>query len=124
MLFHGNADMGIGDFLGLTDILEERGLRYCVWDRPGIGFSDFARPRSYLDPKHDLEKFLNALRNRENGTFVGPFFLVGYERGGRDALWAAQTLGPELVSNVLLVDTVLPGSLYSIKTTLAIVIRL
>ncbi len=35
LVLHGNPDQGVGDFLGLADLMDEAGIRHCLWDRPG-----------------------------------------------------------------------------------------
>ncbi len=42
VVLHGNPDQGMGDFMGLSDMLIDEGTAVCVWDRPGIGFSGYA----------------------------------------------------------------------------------
>ena len=97
---------GVGDFLGLTNLLEEKGLRVCVWDRPGIGFSGYARPENLRSSSADLAGLMESLDSSSNPENGGPFFVVGYEKGGLDVLGAAAADEAGLVSEVLVVDTV------------------
>ena len=100
----------------------------------GIGFSDYATPDNLRNPDKDLIKFIKSLSEKEasegKGNFSGPYFLLGFQSGGLDALAAAAMLEGEgvvkelddchgiclkaaffiaKISNVLLVDTVLPN---------------
>ncbi len=100
----------------------------------GIGFSDYATPDNLRNPDKDLIKFIKSLTEKEaaegKGNFSGPYFLLGFQSGGLDALAAVAELEGEglvrelddchgiclkaaffiaKISNVLLVDTVLPN---------------
>ncbi len=100
----------------------------------GIGFSDYATPDNLRNLDKDLIKFIKSLSEKEasegKGNFSGPYFLLGFQSGGLDALAAAAELKGEglvkefddchgiclkaaffiaKISNVLLVDTILPN---------------
>ena len=68
----------------------------------GIGFSDYATPDNLRNPDKDLIKFIKSLSEKEaaegKGNFSGPYFLLGFQSGGLDALAAAAELkGDRLV---------------------------
>jgi len=107
VLLHGGSDQGIGHLLGVHDELAARGVRVCTWDKPGLGFSDYARVESVERPAVDLLAFVRQLPEREP-NYTGPYLLVGVQRGGLDALRAARH-APDAFHSVLLVDTLLDG---------------
>ncbi len=42
MIFESDGSHGLGDWLGILNALEMNGdYRVCVWDKPGLGWSDW-----------------------------------------------------------------------------------
>ncbi|ODQ76986.1 hypothetical protein BABINDRAFT_163890 [Babjeviella inositovora NRRL Y-12698] len=72
--------------------------RYCVWDRPGYGFSDSAPSPTSVSIV--AEYLLQAL-DRQN--IHGPFTLVGHDIGGLYSRIFASRF-PAMIHSVLLVD--------------------
>ncbi|KAG7194554.1 uncharacterized protein KQ657_004769 [Scheffersomyces spartinae] len=73
--------------------------RYCIWDRPGYGFSEGApSPQSFSI----IVEYLNEALNKEG--IEGPFSLVGFDIGG---LYSRVFAGrrPGNIHSMLLVDS-------------------
>lgn len=73
--------------------------RYCIWDRPGYGFSDSAP--SPISISIITEYLMEALRKEK---IEGPFSLVGYDVGGLySRVFASRN--PGKIHSILLVDS-------------------
>ena len=104
----GNPEQGMADFLGIFDLIQSREpeLRVCVWDPPGLGYSEYTEPESAKEDQEDVVFFLKSLS--EDTQYSKPYFLMGFEKGGNAAEKMASD-HPELVSEILLVETVGPN---------------
>ena len=40
-MFEGSGSHGMADYFGLQQILKENNRRSCIWDKPGLGYSDY-----------------------------------------------------------------------------------
>lgn len=72
--------------------------RYCVWDRPGYGFSDSAPSPTSISIV--TEYLMDALRQKD---IEGPFSLVGFDIGGLYSRMFALR-NPGKIHSILLVD--------------------
>ena len=96
------AFSGAPDFAALQQILTDRGLRSCAYDRAGMGWSDKGpAPRDGDAIAADLEALVKASGER------GPFVLVGHSMAG---LYMRQfaVRNPDQVVGLVLVDAVTP----------------
>jgi len=90
------------DFFGLQELLVERGRRVCIYDRPGMGWTDYMLPvQPYWYPAM-MEKLV------EEGE-KGPFLLMGWAAGGGIIYSYVQT-HPEMVAGMAFMD-VAPDSI-------------
>lgn len=78
---HGNPGSRL-EILFMDEKASEYGLRLIVFDRPGIGKSDYVEPYPLLTFAKDLERFAN-----EQG--IDDFGLMGWSSGGPPVLAAA-----------------------------------
>ncbi|CAF0830609.1 unnamed protein product [Brachionus calyciflorus] len=74
-LFEGSASHGLADYLSLQMLLKKNGRRSCIWDKPGLGYSDYLTT-DYKSHSDMFEYLVNSLGEK------GPFELVGWGGGG------------------------------------------
>lgn len=80
ILFESDYSHGYADFYGLQLLLTQAGRRSCIWDKPGLGYSDFLFS--------DMNTFNNYLLYYNNfirtlaRTERAPFVWVGWGGGG------------------------------------------
>ncbi|KAL9650849.1 hypothetical protein ABK040_001899 [Willaertia magna] len=69
-LIEGDFSHGMADYYGIQIALKELGHRSCIWDKPGLGYSDYL----YAD-QYDESSFYHSFITSIGET--GPFIFVG-----------------------------------------------
>ncbi len=111
-LFEGDGSHGIGDYLGIQSLMVQAGRRSCIWDKPGLGYSDylFSDQKDYSKMYHNLITSLN-----EKGPFVFVAFVVKHFLcvvskhcirwgGGAEIVYPYAKEHPEMVKSLVLLD--------------------
>jgi len=95
-LFEGSASHGLADYLNLQILLKEQNRRSCIWDKPGIGYSDYVKPsiKTFQTFYHNLITSLGE---------QGPFEFVGWGGGG-PFLYEYTSKHPEMVKSLTFLD--------------------
>jgi pimeloyl-ACP methyl ester carboxylesterase len=86
------------DFYGLQDLLALRGRRTCIFDKPGLGWSDYYYASQNMDPLTWYHSFLTTIPERP------PFILIGWGGGG-PVVWSYSNKHPEMVVGLGFLDT-------------------
>lgn len=70
ILFEADEIHGLADFLIIQKLLVEQNRRSCIWDKPGLGFSEylFTGFKSYQSFYHNL---ITSLNENPPYDFVG-----------------------------------------------------
>ena len=73
-LIEGGASHSLADFLLIQNSLKDENRRSCIWDKPGLGYSDYlyTGTRDYLNVYHNF-----ITRLDENP----PYALIGLGKG-------------------------------------------
>lgn len=84
----------MADSYGLQMMLVTKGLRTCIWDKPGLGHSEnmFADQLDYRSIYHSF--FLNTAEQP-------PFLLIG-QGGGGDLIYQYAIEHPEMVQTLVI----------------------
>ena len=95
-MFEGSNSHGLMDFYGIQIILKENNRRSCIWDKAGLGYSDYLY-KDMLDHKLYYHNFLKSINEKP------PFIFVGHGLGGQTVFnYALQH--PEMVSSITFLD--------------------
>lgn len=86
------------DFYGLQDLIADRGRRSCIFDKPGLGWSDYYYASQNMDEMTWYHQLLTAIHEKP------PFILVGWGGGG-PTIWKYSNLHPEMVAGIGYLDT-------------------
>jgi pimeloyl-ACP methyl ester carboxylesterase len=109
-MFEADGTHGMADFWGLQRILLQYGRRSCVWDKPGLGYSDYLYVGQNSDQTYYYE-FMKAMGEK------GPFIFVGWGGGG-PIIYEFATLHPEMVHSLVLLDVAPMGVEWSVYAML------
>jgi pimeloyl-ACP methyl ester carboxylesterase len=99
------------DFAAIQEKLTAKGIRFCAYDRAGLGWSDPGpKPRDSEAIVGDLEKLIAASGER------GPFILMGHSMAGlHTRLFAARN--PDKVAGLVLIEATTPEQIDNPGTT-------
>lgn len=76
LIFESDGSHGIGDWFGILNALQKDGdHKVCVWDKPGLGFSDYLYAFQTDDSKY-YDQLVASLMDKEP-EFGPPFIFVG-----------------------------------------------
>ncbi|GLE00280.1 hypothetical protein PINS_up009007 [Pythium insidiosum] len=92
------------DFWGLQLALTRNGRRSCIWDKPGLGYSD---PRFLKGHENDFMTFFPALVDALGES--APFILVGWGGGG-EFVYEYATRFPQNVHSLVFLEAYPPTS--------------
>ena len=69
-LFEGDDSHGLADYLSVQKLMKNNSLRSCIWDKPGLGFSDYLydNMQNYSIIYHN---FISSLNEKPPYIFVG-----------------------------------------------------
>lgn len=86
----------MGDYLGLQILLKQQNRRSCIWDKPGVGYSDYlyTEMKSYSSMYHNLITSLGE---------TGPFDFVGWGAGG-SIMYEYAYNHPEMFKSLTFID--------------------
>lgn len=87
----------MSDFWGVQSQLVARGRRVCVWDKPGLGWSDNFFVSQKLNVSTFYHEFLVSIGE------TSPFIFVGWG-GGAENIWYYANVHPEMVSSIVWID--------------------
>jgi pimeloyl-ACP methyl ester carboxylesterase len=105
IVFEGSGSHAHADYLSLQALLSVRGRRSCVWDRAGLGYSDFM----YADMRNDSSYYHNFLTAMLiGGGERAPFVLVGWG-GGAMFIYEYASKHPQMVHSLVYLDASPPG---------------
>lgn len=95
-MFEGDGTHGMADYLGLQKYLKNKNRRSCIWDKPGLGYSEylFADMHDFSLIYHNFFKLINE---------KSPFIFVGWGGGGSIVYKYALT-HPEMVYSITFLD--------------------
>lgn len=96
VLIEGDFSHGLADYLGLQSYLTDMNISSCIWDKPGLGYSDelFIDHTNLQDFYHN---FISQINKRP------PFIFVGWGGGGQIIYQYAHE-HPENVKSLLFLD--------------------
>lgn len=83
-------------WFNLKDLLAENGRRSCIWDKPGLGYSDYL----YTDMKNYSHIYNNMIRAINEKP---PYILVGWSTGGQ-IIYDYTFNYPEMVHSLVFLD--------------------
>lgn len=109
-LFEGNASYGLADYLGIQALLKQNNRRSCIWDKPGLGYSDYL-----LTEMKDYSTMYTNLINSIGET--GPFAFVGWGAGG-SILYEYANKNPSVFKSLTFLDASPTGIEFTIPATL------
>ncbi|KAL9655690.1 hypothetical protein ABK040_004923 [Willaertia magna] len=95
-LIEGDFSHGMADYYGIQIALKELGHRSCIWDKPGLGYSDYL----YAD-QYDESSFYHSFITSIGET--GPFIFVGWGGGGQ-IIYKYALQHPEMVYSLTFLD--------------------
>ena len=76
LIFESDGSHGIGDWFGILNAMErDGGHRVCVWDKLGLGFSDYLRA-DQLSTSSYYADLVQSLIEKEP-DFGPPYIFVG-----------------------------------------------
>jgi len=95
-LFEGSVSHGLADYLNLQILLKEQNRRSCIWNKPGLGYSDYVLTsiKSFQPFYHNL---ITSLGEK------GPFEFVGWGAGG-SFLYEYASNHPEMFKSLTFLD--------------------
>lgn len=102
ILFDADGSHGMSDFWGMQKFLTAAGRRVCVFDKPGLGWSDYWRVSQNLNSSTFYHQFLTSIGER------APFVLAGWGGGG-EIVWEYANQHPEMVSAIIFMDVYSSG---------------
>ncbi|TRY61459.1 hypothetical protein TCAL_03167 [Tigriopus californicus] len=105
IIFESDGSHGLGDWLGILNAMEGR-HRICVWDKPGLGFSDYMR-FDQEQPIQFYHELIQALA-RQEPEFAPPYAFVGWG-GGLNVIYQYALDHPENVHSLINLDGALEG---------------
>ena len=96
-MFEGSASHSLSDYLSLQTLLKENNRRSCIWDKPGLGFSDYLYT--------DFKSFMTFYDNMINGFGEkGSYSFVGWGGGG-EIIYEYASKYPQKVKDLTFLDT-------------------
>lgn len=96
-MFEGSASHGLADYLSLQTLLKENNRRSCIWDKPGLGFSDYL----YTDLKSPMTYYDNMINGF--GETANGYSFVGWGGGG-EIIYEYASKYPQKVKDITLLD--------------------
>lgn len=101
-VFEGDGAHGHADYLGLQRLMSRAGRRSCIWDKAGLGYSDFLFS-DMVGANYSLyyDRFVRELVARGEKA---PFVWVAWGAGGSIVYSYAQK-SPDMVASITLVDS-------------------
>ncbi|KAL9652485.1 hypothetical protein ABK040_000057 [Willaertia magna] len=95
-MIEGDFSHGMADYYGIQIALKELGRRSCIWDKPGLGYSDYLYADQY-DESSFYHNFITSIGE------TGPFIFVGWGGGGQ-IIYKYALLHPEMVYSLTFLD--------------------
>jgi pimeloyl-ACP methyl ester carboxylesterase len=95
-MFEADGTHGLADFLGLQTLLRMNERRSCIWDKPGLGYSDYLYVNQNSDQTY-YHNFITAMGEQ------GPFIFVGWGGGGQ-IIYEYAAKHPEMVHSLVMLD--------------------
>ena len=95
-MLEGSNGHGLMDYYGIQAILKEHNRRSCIWDKAGLGYSDYLFSDMY-DHKLYYHNFFKSIDEKS------PFIFVGFGAGG-ETVYNYALEHPEMVSSITFVD--------------------
>ncbi|KAJ0409467.1 hypothetical protein P43SY_002357 [Pythium insidiosum] len=102
IVLESDGSHGMMDFWGLQMALTRNGRRSCIWDKPGLGYSD---PRFIKGHENDFLTFFPPLIEALGET--APFILVGWGGGG-EFIYEYATQYPRNVHSLVFLEAYPP----------------
>lgn len=99
-LFEGSASHGLADYLSIQRLLKKNNRRSCIWDKPGLGYSDYL----LTDIKSYSQFYNNLIKSMGES---GPYHFVGWGGGG-SLIYEYAFKYPEKFNSITFIDVV-PG---------------
>jgi hypothetical protein len=96
-MFESDGSHSYVDFLGLQSLLTLSNRRSCIWDKAGLGYSDFLYADMY-DNSLYYHNFIKLIGEKE------PFNFVGWGGGG-SIIYNYASERPEMFKSITLLDT-------------------
>lgn len=99
-LFEGSSSHGLADYLSIQRLLKQNNRRSCIWDKPGLGYSDYL----LTDIKSYSQLYNNLIKSMGESE---PFHFVGWGGGG-GLIYEYASNYPEKFNSITFID-VAPG---------------
>ena len=96
-MFEADASHGLLDFLGLQVWSTAAGRRSCIWDKPGLGYSDYMLYNDWGRIDSYYHNFITAMNE------TGPFIFVPWG-GGASIVYNYAIAHPEMVNALVFLD--------------------
>ncbi|RNA22554.1 hydrolase [Brachionus plicatilis] len=95
-LFEGSASHGLADYLSIQRLLKQNSRRSCIWDKPGLGYSDYL----LTDIKSHYQLYDNLINSLDES---GPYHFVGWGGGG-SLIYEYAFNHPEKFESMIFID--------------------
>lgn len=96
-MFEGDSTQSYADYLQIQTLLKSKNRRSCVWDKAGLGHSDYLYSDMY---NHTLyyQNFLSLINETQ------PFIFVGSGRHGASLVYEYASQHPQMVHSITLLE--------------------
>jgi pimeloyl-ACP methyl ester carboxylesterase len=109
-MFEGSFSHALADYLSIQTLLKENNRRSCIWDKPGLGFSDYLYT--------DLKSYMTFYDNMINGFGeTGSYSFVGWGGGG-EIIYEYASKYPQKVTALTFLDSTPNGIEFDIPRIL------
>jgi len=105
-LFEGSGSHGLLDYIGIQIELKNLNRSSCIWDKAGLGYSD------YLLYNSTLEAYYHNFIKQLNKTL--PYIFVGWGGGG-ETIYEYTLKHPEMVKSLVFLDVAATGVEFELK---------
>ena len=98
-MFEADGSHGMLDFIGVQYWLLKEGRRSCIWDKPGLGYSDYLyyNAPELISFNDNYSDFISAMNE------LGPFIFVGWA-GGAPYVYNYAFKNPNQVKSIVYLD--------------------
>lgn len=110
ILIEGDASHGLTDYLYIQELLTLQERRSCIWDKPGLGYSDYL----YTDMKNYSLIYSNLIKSLNENP---PYVFVGWGGGGQ-LIYEYASEHPEMVSSIVFLDVYPNGVEFKVEAAL------